>query len=115
MNSGFQQGAGEGDIEIGCGGTILKMMQQGVRPTVHWVVFSSNDVRAAEAEGAADRFLIGAAKKQSKSKGSVNRTSLSRAVRSRSISISSRPELLQILSLLIASMIIIRITEPFGS
>jgi LmbE family N-acetylglucosaminyl deacetylase len=55
-------GAHADDIEIGCGGTILRMLAERKRVTVHWVVFTSNDVRAREARAAARQFLRGAAK-----------------------------------------------------
>lgn len=45
------------DIEIGCGGAILALTRKFPRLRVHWVVLSSNDERAAEAERAAARFL----------------------------------------------------------
>jgi LmbE family N-acetylglucosaminyl deacetylase len=44
------------DIEIGCGGTILRLSEQYPDCTFHWVVFSANEVRAAEAQCAAMRF-----------------------------------------------------------
>ena len=49
------------DIEIGCGGTLLKLLE--ARPGVHvdWIVFSSNEVREAEARAGAARFLGDAA------------------------------------------------------
>jgi LmbE family N-acetylglucosaminyl deacetylase len=48
------------DIEIGCGGTLLRLAQ---RPGVEvlWVVFCSSPVRAAEARASAAEFLAGAA------------------------------------------------------
>jgi LmbE family N-acetylglucosaminyl deacetylase len=49
------------DIEIGCGGTLLKLLQAYPDLEVHWVVFASNPVRKLEAEKAANLFL-GAAK-----------------------------------------------------
>lgn len=48
------------DIEIGCGGTILKLLGSGVPIEVTWVVFSSDDVREREARACADAFLQGA-------------------------------------------------------
>jgi len=50
-------GAHSDDIEIGAGGTILKMLDNHPNTEVYWVVFSSNDVRAKEAHSAAERFL----------------------------------------------------------
>jgi LmbE family N-acetylglucosaminyl deacetylase len=49
------------DIEIGCGGTILRLIQQNVRVDVHWLVFSSNELRAQETTASAQLFLAGAA------------------------------------------------------
>ena len=47
------------DIEIGCGGTLLKMKNAGKLGHVTWVVFSSNDTRRKEATDAAGYFLEG--------------------------------------------------------
>ena len=45
------------DIEIGCGGTLLKLSEQLPQVEVYWVVFSSDQVRAREATDSADYFL----------------------------------------------------------
>ena len=45
------------DIEIGCGGTILHLLQRSPKPSVRWVVFCSNRERRAECEKSAERFL----------------------------------------------------------
>jgi LmbE family N-acetylglucosaminyl deacetylase len=45
------------DIEIGCGGTILKLIQEYTISSVKWVVFTSNEIRAAEAKESASHFL----------------------------------------------------------
>jgi len=45
------------DIEIGCGGTVLKLLTAHRRADVHWVVFSSNEMRKREAEQSARAFL----------------------------------------------------------
>ena len=50
-------GAHADDIEIGCGGTLCKWMQQFPGLSVYWVVFSANEQRAAEARCSADRLL----------------------------------------------------------
>ena len=42
-------GAHSDDIEIGCGGSIIKMIKQLHHVDVHWTVFSSDDIRAEEA------------------------------------------------------------------
>jgi LmbE family N-acetylglucosaminyl deacetylase len=49
------------DIEIGCGGTILRLAQDYPRLSCHWVVFSSNPQRAREAAKSANLFLEQAA------------------------------------------------------
>jgi LmbE family N-acetylglucosaminyl deacetylase len=49
-------GAHSDDIEIGCGGTILRLSEQYPGCTFYWVVFSATGVRAAEAQCAAVRF-----------------------------------------------------------
>lgn len=49
-------GSHSDDIEIGCGGTILRLAKQYPQSTFHWVVFSGKGVRAAEAQCAAARF-----------------------------------------------------------
>ncbi len=45
------------DIEIGCGGAVLRLAEQYPDLRVHWIVFSSTEVRAAEARKSADLFL----------------------------------------------------------
>ena len=50
-------GAHSDDIEIGCGGTILRLLEEDPNTVVHWTVFSAADDRAKEARGAAARFL----------------------------------------------------------
>lgn len=45
------------DIEIGCGGTILKIFRNYHVNTVWWIVFSSNKVRKKEALVSAEFFL----------------------------------------------------------
>ena len=59
--SGFKNllclGAHCDDIEIGCGGTILRLIEDYPGLNVHWVVFSSNPQRAIEARKSADIFL----------------------------------------------------------
>ena len=52
------------DIEIGCGGTILELAARYPELSVHWVVLSSNDERAPEAEACARRFLAGAGRSE---------------------------------------------------
>lgn len=50
-------GAHGDDIEIGCGGTLLKLLAQWNSASVYWVVFSSTSERRAEVEDSARRFL----------------------------------------------------------
>jgi LmbE family N-acetylglucosaminyl deacetylase len=50
------------DIEIGCGGTILRLAEQYPRCEFHWVVFSAIGVREAEAHCAAKLFAGAALK-----------------------------------------------------
>jgi LmbE family N-acetylglucosaminyl deacetylase len=52
------------DIEIGCGGTILRLLAERPGSQVHWVVFASNAEREAEARASAAEFLAGAARSQ---------------------------------------------------
>jgi LmbE family N-acetylglucosaminyl deacetylase len=49
-------GAHSDDIEIGCGGTILRLAEQYPTSIIHWVVFSATGVREAEAQRAAALF-----------------------------------------------------------
>jgi LmbE family N-acetylglucosaminyl deacetylase len=48
------------DIEIGCGGTILRLLKARPDAAVCWVVLSSTEERAREAAAAAGLFLKGA-------------------------------------------------------
>ena len=50
-------GAHSDDIEIGCGGTILKLLQEQLDLEVFWVVFSATGHRAQEARASARAFL----------------------------------------------------------
>lgn len=50
-------GAHSDDIEIGCGGTILRLLQSLTRCDVTWVVFSATAQRKREALASARRFL----------------------------------------------------------
>ncbi len=56
-------GAHSDDIEIGCGGTILRLLQKCPPTRVDWLVFSSNRVRRREAIRSAKLFLEGAKSK----------------------------------------------------
>jgi LmbE family N-acetylglucosaminyl deacetylase len=57
-------GAHSDDIEIGCGGTILRWIQEDRGLEVYWVVLSSNHERRKEASRSADLFLQAAGKKK---------------------------------------------------
>lgn len=57
-------GAHSDDIELGCGGTVLSLLDQGQELEVWWVVFSANAERRSEAEKSADMFLRGAVKRE---------------------------------------------------
>jgi LmbE family N-acetylglucosaminyl deacetylase len=48
------------DIEIGCGGTVLGMVEQSKSIRFYWLVLSSNPARAKEAQRSAYSFLSGA-------------------------------------------------------
>jgi LmbE family N-acetylglucosaminyl deacetylase len=50
-------GAHADDIEIGCGGTLLKILAEQPGITVHWIVFSGSEIRAKEARSSAETFL----------------------------------------------------------
>jgi LmbE family N-acetylglucosaminyl deacetylase len=50
-------GSHSDDIEIGCGGTILRLAEQFPGSVFHWVVFSAEGVRSAEAQRAAELFV----------------------------------------------------------
>lgn len=49
-------GSHSDDIEIGCGGTILRLIEEYPGSRFHWVVFSTIGVRKAEAQRGADLF-----------------------------------------------------------
>ena len=55
-------GAHSDDIEIGCGGTVMKLLAANPELNVHWVVLSAQGTRADEARGSAERFVAGAAR-----------------------------------------------------
>lgn len=56
-------GAHSDDIEIGCGGSILKLLEANENVEVLWVVLSADEERAVEARTSAERFLAGAEEK----------------------------------------------------
>jgi LmbE family N-acetylglucosaminyl deacetylase len=47
------------DIEIGCGGTILRLRESMPEAEIRWLIFASNEVRRREAMESADQFLGG--------------------------------------------------------
>jgi LmbE family N-acetylglucosaminyl deacetylase len=53
-------GAHSDDIEIGCGGTIMRLLAERPRTSVHWVVMTGQGERAREARRSAGRMLRGA-------------------------------------------------------
>jgi LmbE family N-acetylglucosaminyl deacetylase len=57
-------GAHSDDIEIGCGGTILRLLSENPNTEVVWVVFSSNLEREREARNSAELFLAQAKRKE---------------------------------------------------
>ena len=57
-------GAHSDDIELGCGGTILSLLEQGQELEAWWVVFAASPERRVEAEKSAEMFLRGAFRKQ---------------------------------------------------
>jgi LmbE family N-acetylglucosaminyl deacetylase len=50
------------DIEIGCGGTVMRLIEENPGAEFFWAVFSSNPTRKAEAQACAARFLAGSGK-----------------------------------------------------
>jgi LmbE family N-acetylglucosaminyl deacetylase len=57
-------GAHSDDIEIGCGGTVLSLLDRYDHVAVRWIVFSANAVRAREAQASAAVFLAQAREKE---------------------------------------------------
>jgi LmbE family N-acetylglucosaminyl deacetylase len=53
-------GAHSDDIEIGCGGTMLKLLAEHPGSSVHWLVFAAPGGREAEARASAAEFLSAA-------------------------------------------------------
>jgi LmbE family N-acetylglucosaminyl deacetylase len=56
-------GAHADDIEIGCGGSLLQMIDANPQLHVHWCVFSGDSVRNREAKASAEHFVSGAEKR----------------------------------------------------
>jgi LmbE family N-acetylglucosaminyl deacetylase len=57
-------GAHPDDIEIGCGGTILKLIEQGAVSKVSWVVLSGDGERSGEARQSAEALLDGVSRRE---------------------------------------------------
>ena len=57
-------GAHSDDIEIGCGGTVLKLIKDYKRTAFDWVVLSADEIRRREAEASAAAFLAGAGRRK---------------------------------------------------
>jgi LmbE family N-acetylglucosaminyl deacetylase len=55
-------GAHPDDIEIGCGGALLRLLAESRELEVLWAVFAASSERAREARSSADAFLAGASK-----------------------------------------------------
>ncbi len=59
-NSGYRVlclGAHSDDIEIGCGGAILRLIQDYPDINFNWIVFGANPIRELEARASAEQFL----------------------------------------------------------
>ena len=57
-------GAHSDDIEIGCGGTILKFIKATSGAELRWIIFSGNEDRKREAQQSASAFLNEVEKKE---------------------------------------------------
>lgn len=57
-------GAHSDDIEIGCGGTVLRLLEENPGAEVYWVVFGAAEPRKTEAIESATRFLANARRKE---------------------------------------------------
>jgi LmbE family N-acetylglucosaminyl deacetylase len=55
-------GAHSDDIEIGCGGTLLKLIRDHEGLNIWWIVFSGKGTRSREARSSARTFLNGASR-----------------------------------------------------
>ena len=56
-------GAHSDDIEIGCGGTILRLQEEFPQVAFHWVVFGATGRRMDEARASAEAFLSNSGRK----------------------------------------------------
>jgi len=57
-------GAHADDLEIGCGGTMMKLIEEGRLPVVTWIVFGAEGERAREARQSANCLLAPVEKKE---------------------------------------------------
>src|SRR5436309_15936701 len=57
-------GAHSDDIEIGCGGTVLRLLDEYEETSVCWVVLASSGRRDEEAVASAEKVLPGAKRKE---------------------------------------------------
>jgi LmbE family N-acetylglucosaminyl deacetylase len=57
-------GAHSDDIEIGCGGTILRLIEENPAVEVYWIVLAASGPRIEEGAESAERFLAGARRKE---------------------------------------------------
>lgn len=57
-------GAHSDDIEIGCGGLLMKLLAEVPTLQVHWIVFSAEGIRAEEAQASAEALLATVAVKR---------------------------------------------------
>jgi len=57
-------GAHSDDIEIGCGGTILRFLTENDKIEIYWIVFGADTERAVEARRSANFFLKDAKQKK---------------------------------------------------
>jgi LmbE family N-acetylglucosaminyl deacetylase len=62
-------GAHSDDIEIGCGGAVLSLVERNPGLEVYWAVFSGDRTRQAEARRSAKEFLQGARVKRIRTEG----------------------------------------------
>jgi LmbE family N-acetylglucosaminyl deacetylase len=56
-------GAHADDIEIGCGATVLRLIEENPDAEVYWIVLGAAGIRKSEAEKSAAAFLAGARRK----------------------------------------------------
>ena len=72
IESALFLGAHCDDIEIGCGGTIQKLVDARPNARIHWVTLSSDAVRAEETRKAATKLMSGAKNTDVRMEGFAN-------------------------------------------